>query len=311
MVERVALVRAPNPSPMTLDGTNSYLLFGGDGTALCIDPGPPIAQHVEALIEAAAGRQARIATILVTHGHPDHAPAAQRLAQRTGARILAHARAAFPHDAAPADGDRVGCGEVELFVIDAPGHTFDHLVFYDPAQRALFTGDVIVGEGTVVIAPPGGAMRPYQRTLQRLADEYGDAQRIYGGHGPIVDDAQSKIAEYIEHRRLRERELLVQLDVGEQTIPQLVEGIYGDTKRILWPVAARQLLAYLLALEDEGVVRSHALARPLSAHEAAILNPDWAGIVGVKHAPFVEAELGAAHRLTVVRSYERTPARTA
>ncbi len=93
-------------------------------------------------------------------------------------------------------------------VIDAPGHADDHAIFYLPQERALFTGDVILGEGTVVVAPPGGAMRPYQHTLQRLIDEFGDARTIFGGHGPPVEDPPAKIAEYIAHRKMREEQIV-------------------------------------------------------------------------------------------------------
>lgn len=302
-MSRIELVRANNPSAMTLTGTNSYLIDAGNGEALVIDPGPLDHAHVEALIARAASRTLRISAIALTHGHPDHAPAAAPLAARTGARIYAH-----PHSEVPRDGDlplegEFRLGTLALRVIDAPGHTFEHVAFYDPGEAALFTGDVILGEGTVVIAPPGGAMRPYTNTLQRLRDEFPGAKRIYGGHGPVVEDARAKIAEYIAHRAQRQIELLEALRAGPQTIPELVVRIYGDTRRILWPAAARQLLAYLMALVHEDVVHARALDRPLSAEETAILNPSWESIVGAEHAPLVEAELGAMLKLDTVYQY--------
>jgi glyoxylase-like metal-dependent hydrolase (beta-lactamase superfamily II) len=304
MVTRIIPVRAPNPSAMTLDGTNSYLIDGGNGRAICIDPGPPIERHVTALLDCAASHDLQIETILVTHGHPDHWPAAVPLAKATGAKIAAHVFAEFSYDRTLGDGDRVGVGDVELQVIDAPGHSMDHLVFYEPRERALFTGDVILGKGTVVIAPPNGSMRPYQRTLARLAGEFSGAQYIFGGHGPIVTDAQAKIREYIEHRRLRENELLAELSRGPQTIPELVGRIYAGVEPILWPAAARQMLAYLIPLEDEGRVRSTALPRELTAGETAILNPAWETIVGKEQAATIEAELGAMLRIDIPRMYE-------
>ncbi|MFN2528112.1 MAG: MBL fold metallo-hydrolase [Candidatus Baltobacteraceae bacterium] len=301
---RIALLRAPNPSAMTLTGTNSYLIDCGGGRAICIDPGPPHLGHVERLVAYAAERKARIEFILITHGHPDHAPAAGLLRERTGATIAAHVRSEIPHQRSLRDKEVLRVGNVSLAIVDAPGHTFDHLVFYEKQERALFTGDVVLGEGTVVIAPPGGAMRPYQATLQRLASEFPDARRIYGGHGEPVDDPAAKLAEYIAHRRFRENELLVALDKRPQSIPELVMSIYAQTKPILWPAAARQILAYVLALEQEGRVRSTALDRPLSAQERAILNPDWETIVGAQDARIIEAELGALLRLDVIRIYE-------
>jgi glyoxylase-like metal-dependent hydrolase (beta-lactamase superfamily II) len=299
----VTLVRAPNPSAMTLSGTNSYIV-SQDGDAIVIDPGPDIPRHIEAILERARGLGVTIRAIALTHGHPDHAPGAAALAAATGAKIYAH-----PNSEVKRDGDlplegRFQAGNVALDVIDGPGHTFEHVVFYEPHERALFTGDVILGEGTVVIAPPGGAMRPYQHTLQRLADEFGDARIIYGGHGERVDDAQAKIAEYIAHRQMRERELLEALDAGPQTIPELVLRIYGASRPILWPAMARQMLAYLLALEDEGRVTSEALDTPMDAQAMAIMNPPWEQIVGDEHADVIRAELGAMLHIEHLHRYE-------
>ena len=305
-MSRIALVRAPNPSPMTLTGTNSYVIDAGAGEAIVIDPGPAIERHVDALVAHAGDRGLRITTIAVTHGHPDHAPAAAPLKERTGAIVWVHPNSDVPHDRTFTLDDELHVGDLALRVIDAPGHTFEHVALYEPSERALFTGDVILGEGTVVIAPPGGAMRPYQRTLERLREEFGDAQRIYGGHGPPVENARAKIEEYIAHRKLREAELLAALRGAPMTIPQLVLAIYGTARPVLWPAAARQILAYLLALDDEGTVTAHALARPMTEHENTILNPAWESIVGAEHAPVIRAELGAMLKLDTLYEYGLT-----
>jgi glyoxylase-like metal-dependent hydrolase (beta-lactamase superfamily II) len=307
MVSRIALVRAPNPSAMTLTGTNSYVIDAGDGTALVIDPGPLIERHIEALLENAASRNLRITTIGLTHGHPDHVPAATPLAARTGAAIYAHPHSEAKHDRVFALEDDLRIGNLRMRVIDAPGHTFEHVIFYEPNERALFTGDVILGEGTVVIAPPAGAMRPYMNTLARLRDEFPNAQRIYGGHGPPVENAQAKIAEYIAHRELRQRELIDALRAKPLTIPELVANIYGETRRVLWPAAARQLLAYLIPLESDGIVSAELLDRDLTPEETSILNPSWESIVGAEHAPVIEAELGAQLKLDQVYRYTLKP----
>lgn len=299
----IALVRAPNPSAMTLTGTNSYVIDLGNAQALVIDPGPLDERHVDALLENARSRGLAISAIALTHGHPDHAPAAELLARRTNALVYAHPHSEVRHDRdLPLDADW-NIGELTFRVIDAPGHTFEHVVLYEPREATLFTGDVILGEGTVVIAPPGGAMRPYMNTLARLRDEFPQARRIFGGHGPPVERAQEKIAEYIAHRELRQCELLEALREGPQTIPELVERIYGDTRRVLWPAAARQMLAYLMPLAQEGVVHAVALDRPLTNEETAILNPSWESIVGAEHAPLIEAELGAMLKLDRVYEY--------
>lgn len=303
MSTRIVLVRAPNPSAMTLSGTNSYLIDCGNGQAVCIDPGPPLERHVQALLARAAGLQCEIVLIALTHTHPDHAPAALMLAERTGAPIAAHAQTEFPHSRNLHDGDVLQIGDATITAIESPGHTFDHLAFYEAREGALFTGDVVLGKGFVVIAPPNGAMRPYQQTLQRLLNEFPDVKTIYGGHGEPVHDPQAKLREYIAHRESRQEELLTTLARGPLTIPDLVRTIYRDTNRILWPAAARQLLAYLIPLEQEGRIASQALERPMNDDEHAILNPEWETIVGKEHARTVEEELGAMLRLDTLREY--------
>jgi glyoxylase-like metal-dependent hydrolase (beta-lactamase superfamily II) len=288
---------------MTLQGTNSYVLDCGNGEALVIDPGPAIASHAQALGDAAAARGLTIRTIALTHGHPDHAAGAAALASATGAAVYAHPASKIPRDGdLPLEGD-LRVGTLAVRTIDAPGHTFDHAIFYLPPERALFTGDVILGEGTSVVAPPGGAMRPYQRTLQRLADEFGQARSIYGGHGPVVTDPRAKIAEYIAHRRMREGQILDALRDGPLTIPDLVRRIYSPERRVLWPAMARQILAHLIALESEGRVSSRTVERAMTAEENAMLNPRIEEIVGPEAAAVIVAELGAEMRLERLAAY--------
>jgi glyoxylase-like metal-dependent hydrolase (beta-lactamase superfamily II) len=288
---------------MTLSGTNSYLVDCGGTDAIAIDPGPPIERHVAAIAGAARERGLMIRAIALTHGHPDHAPAARRLATLVGAPIYAHPNSNADRDADLTLEGELRAGDVALRTIDAPGHSFDHVVFYLAQERALFTGDVILGEGTVVIAPPGGAMRPYQATLRRLAAEFSGARTVYGGHGPVVGDAQAKIAEYIEHRERRERELTAALSQGEKTIPELVLAIYGEARPVLRPAMARQLLAYLIALESEGRVTARVLERPMTDRERAILNPPLEEIVGSEQAAVISAELGAQLYLNDLYAY--------
>jgi glyoxylase-like metal-dependent hydrolase (beta-lactamase superfamily II) len=194
-------------------------------------------------------------------------------------------------------------GEAAIRAIETPGHTFDHLAFYEEHEGALFTGDTVLGEGFVVIAPPNGAMRPYQHTLQRLLHEFPGVKTIYGGHGEPVHDPQAKLRDYIAHRESRQQEILTALAGGPLTIPDLVRRIYRDTNPVLWPAAARQMLAYLIALEQEGRIESHPLEREMSTEEYAILNPEWKTIVGEEHARTVEEELGAMLRLDALREY--------
>jgi glyoxylase-like metal-dependent hydrolase (beta-lactamase superfamily II) len=289
---RVSRLRAPNPSPMTLDGTNGYVVDGGSGAWIAIDPGPDDATHIAAFVDAARDAGAHYEAILVTHGHPDHYPGAAPLARATGAPVYAHAAATFPRDRTLADGEHVTAGAATLTALDTPGHARDHLVYLLEDERALFTGDVIIGVGTVVIAPPSGDMRAYQRTLCRLRDGYGDASVIYGGHGPEMLDARAKIDEYIAHRERREAEILAVLAAGPATIPVMVAAIYRDVERRLWPAAARQILAYLIALEREGRVTATPRNDELTPDERALLDPDLSVIVSERNAAVVRAELG-------------------
>jgi glyoxylase-like metal-dependent hydrolase (beta-lactamase superfamily II) len=289
---RVGRLRAPNPSPMTLDGTNGYVVRAGPGALVAIDPGPLDDRQRDAFLAAGRELGAPYAAILVTHGHPDHAPGAAPLAAATGAPVYAHPEARFPHDRTLADGERFAFGDAGFIALHAPGHARDHLVFVLEDERALFAGDVILGTGTVVVAPPGGEMRTYQRTLHRLRDEYGDARALYGGHGPEVHDVRAKLDEYIAHREARERQLVDALAGGSATVPEVVERLYTDVDQRLWPAAARQVLAYLIALEAEGRVRSERVARTPTAPEAALLDPDLSKLGELPGADVIRAELG-------------------
>jgi len=263
---------------MTLDGTNGYVVDGGHGRWIAIDPGPDEPLHTDAFVAAAEARGARYAAILVTHGHPDHFPGAAPLARATGAPVFAHPAATFPHDRDVADGEMLHFDDAALRALHAPGHAADHLVFALEDEGALFTGDVIIGSGTVVVAPPNGDMRAYQATLHRLRDEAATSRVIYGGHGPERTDVAATIDAYIAHREAREAELLAALAAGQSTIPELVATIYRDVDRRLWPAAARQLLAYLIALEREGRVTSTVLDVALTPEQRALLDPDLGAI---------------------------------
>ena len=289
---RVTRLRAGNPSPMTLDGTNGYVVQVGPRTLVAIDPGPVDPVQRDAFLAAARAANADYAAILVTHGHPDHFPGAAPLAAATGAPVLAHPLASFAHDRTLDDGEALRFEDATFTIVHAPGHARDHLVFVLDDERALFTGDNVIGTGTVVIAPPNGDMRTYQRTLHRLRDDYGDAAALYGGHGPEIRAVRAKLDEYIAHREARERQLEEALASGADTVPALVERIYRDVDRRLWPAAARQVLAYLIALEREGRVHASTIARSPTASEAALLDPDLSKLGQRDADAVIRAELG-------------------
>jgi glyoxylase-like metal-dependent hydrolase (beta-lactamase superfamily II) len=197
--------------------------------------------------------------ILLTHGHPDHAPGAAILKGLVQAPVWAHERmpeaqrAAAGVDRNYQQEERFGTGVDELRVIPSPGHSPDHVALWMPGPRILFSGDTILGEGTTLIAPPEGNMAQYMETLSRLREL--DSLLIAPGHGPVVRDPAGKIDAYIAHRRRREAEIVAALRSGPASIRDLVSRIYTDVDPGLHDLAAASVNAQLEKLEHEGRVR--------------------------------------------------------
>ncbi len=254
MPQPYTIILAPNPSIMTGPGTNTIILGGGAQGALVIDPAVDDSVYLDAVVQAGAERGG-IGRILITHGHPDHMGGAVALRDRLGVYIYAFSRQGVPvADEEIANGTIFPAGEDTLQAIHMPGHRFDHLCFLLQKRRTLFAGDLISGITTNVIAPPDGDMLDYINSLTRLQEI--EIAEIVPAHGPIIADGQAKIAEYIDHRMLREQQVLQALEElpPGATIPELVPLIYQDVDPKLHPIAAWTVEAHLLKLEREGLV---------------------------------------------------------
>ena len=212
---------------MTLEGTNTYL-YGSDPTAV-IDPGPDDAGHLEAVREAAAARGG-IGVVLLTHSHSDHAAGAPRL----GAEALV-----------PAEGE----SHLGLRALATPGHAEDHVCLLS-GDGVCFSGDLVLGQGSTIVPPEGGSLLAYMASLRRLQEE--QLELICPGHGPWVSDPAAKLAEYVEHRQMRERRLLAALARGERSRERLLAEVWDDVPAPLRAAAAVAMEAHLAKLDAEG-----------------------------------------------------------
>jgi glyoxylase-like metal-dependent hydrolase (beta-lactamase superfamily II) len=243
-VLRVFRVLAPNPGIRELEGTNTYVV--GDAPAIVVDPGPDDEAHADEVLRSAG----RVGAIVLTHDHPDHAPGAVRLAEWTGAPVRAFRPP--PGGSPMRDGEVISSHGASLTVVATPGHSPDHAAFWAEDVRALFTGDAVLGRGTSVIDPPEGDLAAYLRSMGRMRELR--PRTIYPGHGPVVLDAMAKIDEYIEHREIREREILAGLEDGARTVDELVQTIYAQYPTELHELAARSVTAHLMKLHAEARV---------------------------------------------------------
>jgi glyoxylase-like metal-dependent hydrolase (beta-lactamase superfamily II) len=234
----IARIRADNPGPFTLSGTNTWIV--GRDPCWIVDPGPALDAHVAAIL-AEAGTRGGVGGIALTHSHADHTEAATDLAAATGVPLAA---ARFEGASVVlADGERFG----PLAAVATPGHAPDHLAFV--AAGACFTGDAVLGEGSVFVAPDPGALAGYLAALRRLRAM--DLDVLCPGHGPPVADPAAKLDEYVAHRLDRERRLLAALDEGMRTVDELLDRVWDDAPAQLRPAAAVTLAAHLDKLDDE------------------------------------------------------------
>lgn len=246
---QVTVVRADNPGPMTGPGTNTYIVESA-GEVLILDPGPNVPAGVAAAHAVAIGTALGGATpvaVVVTHVHPDHAPAANALARRLGVPAIGFAPGPeFSPDRRISDGGELSCGEVRLVAIHTPGHTPDHVCFR--LGDTLFTGDHIMGGSTVIIED----LADYLASLEKLRGI--GLTQLAPGHGPQLDDPDAVISEYIAHRLMRERQILDALSSGPLAVSAIVTQVYPELDPQLVPAAELQVRTHLQKLEREGVV---------------------------------------------------------
>jgi glyoxylase-like metal-dependent hydrolase (beta-lactamase superfamily II) len=223
-------VLAPNPSPMTLDGTNTWLIAAaGSSSAVVVDPGPEDEGHLRRIAREAAASGRKVAQILLTHGHLDHSAGARRLADLTGAPVRAADPAHRLGSEGLLDGDVVTAAGCELRVIATPGHSADSLSLLLPEDGVLLTGDTVLGRGTTVIAR-GGSLADYLRTLDALKAlaESAALRMLLPGHGPVIPDPAGTLAYYIEHRGERLAQVRAALADGDRTAAEIVERVYSE-----------------------------------------------------------------------------------
>ncbi|MFJ5999687.1 MBL fold metallo-hydrolase [Streptomyces sp. NPDC092370] len=250
-------VLAPNASAMTLDGTNTWILAEPDSDlAVVVDPGPLDDTHLRRVVATAEQAGKRVALTLLTHGHPDHAEGAARFAELTGTRVRALDPALRLGDEGLAAGDVITTGGLELRVVPTPGHTADSLCFHLPADRAVLTGDTILGRGTTVVAHPDGRLGDYLDSLRRLRSLTVDdgVHTVLPGHGPVLDDAQGAVEYYLAHRANRLAQVETAVEDGYRTPTEVVTRVYADVDRSLWPAAELSVRAQMDYLEEHGLI---------------------------------------------------------
>ena len=252
----VGRVLGLNPGMMTGPGTNTYLI--GRRDPILLDTGAGVPDYLplfERYMEERGWTQP--SRVVLTHRHRDHLGGVEQLRGRyRGLRVakMIYRDAGLPEDVENLrDGDVIEGDGVTLTAIHTPGHASDHLCYYLPQEKAVFTGDVVLGGSTTVIPAEDGDLLDYLNSLKRLQSL--DVQKIYPAHGPVIEDAQAKLTEYIEHRMLRERQILEALGDGLRTIPTMVERIYKDVPVTLHPMAAQSVASHLKKLARENRVR--------------------------------------------------------
>jgi glyoxylase-like metal-dependent hydrolase (beta-lactamase superfamily II) len=240
---------------MTLDGTNTWVLLEpGTSEAVVVDPGPDDETHLRAVLDVVEGVGARVAATLLTHGHADHSAGAARFARLSRSTVRALDPAHRLGDEGLAEGDVVPAAGLQLHVVATPGHTSDSLSFVVPGDAAVLTGDTVLGRGTTVVAHPDGRLDAYLESLDRLRRlaSGGEVGTVLPGHGPVLDHAQQAIEHYLAHREQRLDQVRRAVRDGARTPREVVERVYADVDRSLWPAAELSVRAQLDYLHGQG-----------------------------------------------------------
>ena len=258
---------AENPSPFTLYGTGTYVI--GHGEVAVIDPGPADAAHIDLLLDGIAGET--VSHILVTHTHMDHSPGSRLLQARTDAKTYAYGPHGagkleqgvpveeggdldFQPDQLLSDGEILRGGDWSVQCVYTPGHTSNHMCYQLREQRALFTGDHVMGWSTSIVSPPDGDMAAYIASLEKLLPR--DDLVYWPTHGPSIEDPKPHVRAFIAHRQAREKQVLACVRQGVRRIEDMVPQMYAELPEFMYPAAARSVLASVVHLVEKGRLRT-------------------------------------------------------
>lgn len=249
VTERASFILADNPGIMTLDGTNTWILREpGAERSVVVDPGPDLSHHLDAVIEAAGD----VALVLFTHHHLDHTEALETFRRRTGAPTRAISPD-YTRDAEPLrDGEVIEVDGLAINVVESPGHTRDSVSFVLPHDRALLTGDMVLGRGTTVVTHPDGSLGLYLESIRRMRSLVGDGlvETILPAHGPVVNNPAQVLDYYLSHREERLEQVRSARAAGATTAREVVEIVYADVDPVLWGAAEMSVRAQLEYLDQ-------------------------------------------------------------